>query len=407
MSTNPVVPSNWIYSSRQFSMHSDALSENIAIYRPIKETFSSKSPGNAIKIVVDSNSSFLRPQRSYFSATVSVKNADGSPVTNAEVSQIGAMACFRTMNVKFGGKVVDEIEDVPAFVADTYQTVEAEKRKYLRYNEGAGNADTFKNSSGSFTFKHHIMAGSFRPLNGNPIPLAILPNQSVEITLTLNNPQQAFTNLPNGAYFEVSNIRYVAQVVTPSAEYMSALWSGIRAGKYLEMDVVGVSQLSNPCSGASQNNFILPLTNGRVVGLTHRFRDDNKAATTTGDKSLIYDTANLRSWRYQIGQYRLPLTEDFQVEDTVMVGDLSMNDNSSYSGEDLDLDNFYSKQFVMRYSWQSRDEDASSALNLLGGTGNVHLITTHNLPAPSTNVSLQTTVYAQKTILIGATVDVV
>jgi len=234
-----------------------------------------------------------------------------------------------------------------------------------------------------------------------------MPAQAITIEMSLNTPQQAFTNAPAGSYFKVTDIRSVAQLVTPQGEFMANVHNGVEKGKYLEIDVVGLTQLSNNCSGASQNNFILPLTNARIIGLTHRFRDDNVYATTTGDKAEIYNTANLREWKYNIGQYHLPIGDNFKVEDAVMTAALSMNDNTSYYEEDLPLEDFFDKQFVMRYSWQSSDEDNFSALNLVGTTGDLRLTTYHDLPPPPTSTSLLTSVYAHRTILVGKTIDIV
>ncbi|KAJ3164763.1 hypothetical protein HDU87_003499, partial [Geranomyces variabilis] len=86
--------------------------------------------------------------------------------------------------------------------------------------------------------------------------------------------------------------------------------------------------------------------------MTHRFRKSDAYTTQTGDKANIYDTAGLQEWRIQIGQYRLPLTENFKVEDALMIRDLSMNDATSYQSEDIaSVDDFYNKNFVMTYSW--------------------------------------------------------
>ncbi|KAJ3143992.1 hypothetical protein HDU89_000967, partial [Geranomyces variabilis] len=223
------------------------------------------------------------------------------------------------MNVKVGGKVTDNIEDFPTFVMDSYHASTVAQRKYLALNEGAGDPTIFHNSEGKFKFRHSLMAGSVRPTNGQNIPLCVLPNQAIEVTLTLNSPQNAFTNAAAGSYFVVSDVRYVAQLVTPNSAYLSSLWSGIQSGKFLELDYTGVSQIQSTCSGSSQNNFLLPLANSRVIGMTHRFRKDSAYTTPTGDKSQIFDSAGLVRWRYQIGQYRLPLTEDFEVGDTLAI----------------------------------------------------------------------------------------
>ncbi|KAJ3158752.1 hypothetical protein HDU88_001339, partial [Geranomyces variabilis] len=202
---------------------------------------------------------------------------------------------------------------------------------------------------------------------------------AIEVTITLNTPQNAFTNAAAGSYFVVSDVRYVAQLVTPSAAYLTTLWQGIRSGKYLELDMHSVTQITNVCSGASQNNFLLPLANSRVIGMTHRFRKSDAYTTQTGDKANIYDTAGLLEWRYQLGQWRLPLTEGFKVEDALMIRDLSMNDSNSYQTEDIvSVDDFYNKNFVMTYAWMSSDEDENSSLNLVGSDGNLRLITLHD-----------------------------
>ena len=408
MSTNPVVPPSWIYASKQYSMHSDALSENIAIFRPVKDFYDSRAPATPIKVVIDSNSSFLRPQRSYLSMKITCYNSDGSLNTTANVSSIGAMSCFRTMSTKVGGKLVDTIEDLPTLIADTYQPMTVAQKAYLGYYEGYGNSSVLANSTGSFTVKHFPLASVFNPVNGQPLPICVLPNQALELNLTLNTPQNAFTNAASGSYFVISEVRYVAQLVTPSGQYLSTLWDGIRSGKFLEIDLNGVTQLSNTCSGASQNNFLLPLANARIYGLTHRFRKDSDYTAATGDKALIYTTQGLKAWRYVIGQYRCPLTEDFKIDDTLLIRDLSLADNTSFQSEDIDFDTFFTEQFVFSYAWRSMDEDENSALSLVGSDGNLRLITIHDTAAvPGTDVSLLTTVYTQKTLLIGNTVDVV
>ncbi|KAJ3131156.1 hypothetical protein HDU90_008686 [Geranomyces variabilis] len=380
----------------------------IFVYRCIKETYDSRYAANPIKLVIDSNSLFLRPQRSYLSAKITCYNPDGSVNTTAAVSSIGVMSCFRTMTVKVGGKMVDSVEDLPQLIADTYQTVSPGQRKYLKYNEGVGDDSVFKNSSGSFVVKHHLLTPVFRPVQGQSIPLCCLPNQAVEVTLTLSSPQNAFTNAVAGSYFVVSDVRYVAQLITPLAAYLTTLWQGIRAGKFLEIDMIGVNQIQNTCSGASQNNFILPLANSRVIGITNRFRKSDAYTSQTGDKSAIYDTAGLKEWRYQLGNWRMPLTENFKVEDAIMIRNLSMNDNTSYQNEDLDFDDFYTKNFMMSYSWVLSDEDENSSLNMVGSDGNLRLITIHNPNnTPSTDVSLLSTIYTQRTLLIGETVNVV
>ncbi|KAI9102753.1 hypothetical protein DFS34DRAFT_683714 [Phlyctochytrium arcticum] len=308
-------------------MHSDALSENVAVFRPIKDRFDSRSAGSPVKIVIDSPSSFLRPQRSYLSCRVTHYNADGTVNTGITSSDVGLMAHFKSVSLRVSGKIAEEYPDYPEHLSQQYTYESVARKKYLRQLEGTGDTDAIKNASGSAVVRHHLRFGLLNNVNGNPIPLCLLPNQAIDFTATLNSPQQAVTNAPNGGYFVVEDVRMVCQLVTPSGEFLSAAWDGIRKGRYLELDYVQGVQTTNPCSGSSQNNFILPLSNSRIVGVMHRFRDDAKYGTTTGDKSLIYDKAdksliydkaNLVSWRYQIGQYRLPLTEDFKVEDAII-----------------------------------------------------------------------------------------
>ncbi|KAI9008010.1 hypothetical protein BC832DRAFT_591259 [Gaertneriomyces semiglobifer] len=404
-SVHPTIPSNWIYASKQFSTHSDAMNENIVIYRPMKETFSSKTTGDVIKIVVDSPSSFLRPQRSYLSGKITWYNADNTVNSTVNNADAGAMMHFLDATVRVSGKIAESIDNYGEHVSQQYAFESAARRKYLSHLEGVGRDDIF-HTNGSFTFRHHVEFGVMQPTNGNPMPLCLLPGQAIELSFTLNSPHMAATNAATGAYFTVSDIRYVAQLVTPHADFLASAWEGIRKGHYLEYDYVATTQTFNNGNGATINQFIIPLANSRVVGLTHRFRDDSKYQANTGDKSLIYDTANLKSWRYQLGGWRLLLTEDFKIEDAMISGALSVNDNASYAAEDVDLDNYMTKKFTLRCSFQSSDKDVASALNLIGTDGNLRFVCEFSAPLPTTT-ALITSVFTHRTLLIGATVDII
>ncbi|KAI9103797.1 hypothetical protein DFS34DRAFT_682866 [Phlyctochytrium arcticum] len=222
-------------------MHSDALSENIAIYRPIKDRFSSKSSASPIKIVIDSPTSFMRPQRSYLSCKITHFNADGTPNTTIKNSDIGVMSHFKTLTVRVGGKIAEEYSDYPEFLSQLYTYETAARRKYLSTLEGTGRENAFSTTDGSFTVRHVLQLGLFKPTNGQPIPLCLLPNQAIDLTTTLNTPQQANKNAAADGYFEVTDIRIVSQLVTPSSEYLSSSWAGIKSGRMLEYDYVAAT----------------------------------------------------------------------------------------------------------------------------------------------------------------------
>ncbi|KAI8995185.1 hypothetical protein BC832DRAFT_542942 [Gaertneriomyces semiglobifer] len=287
------------------------MNENIVVYRPMKETFSSKTTGDVIKIVVDSPSSFLRPQRSYLSGKITWYNTDNTVNSTVNNADAGAMMHFLRATVRVSGKIAESVENYAEHVSQQYAFESAARRKYLSHLEGVGRDDIFHSN---------------------------------------------------------------AQLVTPHADFLASAWESIRKGHYLEYDYVATTQTFSNGNGATINQFIIPLANSRVVGLTHRFRDDSKYQANPGDKSLIYDTANLKSWRYQLGGWRLPLTEDFKIEDAMISGALSVNNNASYAAEDVDLDNYMTKKFTLRYSFQSSDEDVASALNLIGTDGNLRFV---------------------------------
>ncbi|KAI9096672.1 hypothetical protein DFS34DRAFT_686424 [Phlyctochytrium arcticum] len=396
-STFPVVPNSWIYQSKNFGLTSNALSENIVTWKPIKYKYDYRAPGSVIKIDVNSSTSFLRPQRSYFTFKVKHFNADGSINTTVDSSLVGLMSHLKSQVIRMSGKTVEDIVDLPEFLAESY-TYETSSR--------VGNKDILKNSDGSFTVKHHVRSGIFDNVNGSPIPLCLLPTHTMELNWSLNAASAAVANAPAGGYFTIEDPRLVGQIVTPDAAFLSHAWEGLEKGRVLQMDYVAPTIVYNNCNGSTLNTFNLPVANSRIVGLMARFRDDNVYSTSTGDKSVISTPQNMTSWRIKCDQYNLPNGEEFKVEDTLMVGALSMSDSETYESEDIDLDSFLTKNFTIRFSWQSSDEDQYSALNLQGTSSSLQLITKHSSPPPSTQVALVTTVFTHRTLLIGNTVDV-
>ncbi|KAI9088828.1 hypothetical protein DFS34DRAFT_418288 [Phlyctochytrium arcticum] len=232
---------------------------------------------------------------------------------------VGLMSHLRTQVIRMSGKIVEEIIDLPEFLAQQYTYETSARRKYLKYFEGTGNKDILKNDDGSFTVKHHIRSGLFQNVNGSPIPLCLLPNHTMECSWSLNAATAAVANAPNGAYFTIEDVRIVGQLVTPEARFLSAAWEGLENGRVLQMDYVAPTMVYNNCNGSTLNTFNLPVANSRIVGLMSRFRDDNVYSTATGDKSLISTTQNLTSWRIKCDQYNLPNGEEFKVEDTLML----------------------------------------------------------------------------------------
>ncbi|KAJ3175218.1 hypothetical protein HDU85_001978, partial [Gaertneriomyces sp. JEL0708] len=191
--------------------------------------------------------------------------------------------------------------------------------------------------------------------------------------------------------------------------FLSAAHAGIQKGHFLEMDYVCATQIISPLSGSSMNTIILPLTNSRVVGLSHRFRNDDTYATTTGNKERIYNDAGLLSYRYTLGSWRLPLQEDFTRDDVIISGALTMSNSDMYESEDLDFTTFDDSLFTIRHSFRSADEELmSSSLNLVGTDGNLRVVLHHD-PAnvPSTRVSMITTVYTVRTLLMGTTTSII
>lgn len=407
MSVAPSIPSNWIYSSKQWASTSDPLGENVMIYRPQKDTYDSRASGSVVKIVADSSSSWMRPARTYLSFDVHVFNSDGSAYTTPSLSDAGGMSLFKSLLVKAGGKNVHQFDDLPQYLSDYYNTsLSVNQRAWVAQLEGL-NTPTFSNG-GTFTVRHMMTSyGFFNPIFGQPIPLAHLPNQAIELQYSMNTGNAAFVGAPANTYFTISNVRLVTQLVTPPASVMSDVWNGVSHGKALEYSYIDTKQITSVCSGASQNTFYLPVGQTNLVGLSMSFRSDTDYADSTKDRALIHGTQNLVSWRIQIGQFRAPLTEDFQVADTVINNALTLNNAQDLQSQNVDFANYYNKRFYFAYSFQSKDENSDSALSTVGSDGLIRVITQHSSPPPSTSVSLITNVYSNRTLLVGSSVDVI
>ncbi|KAJ3286254.1 hypothetical protein HK104_009132 [Borealophlyctis nickersoniae] len=241
----------------------------------------------------------------------------------------------------------------------------------------------------------------------------MLPNQALEITLYLA-PIEDFLTAPGAAVsYTVSDVKFMCQFVTLDAKYVQDTFSGIASGATLKYEYVMETQTQNACSGASVNNFIIHMSGvTSLIGVQHEFIADDDVGDRTKDKSKIAKSQNLTSWRIQLGPlWSLPTNGDFEHADnnpeTLMVGLLSTNDALNYSEDvELDFNAFKNEQFRLEYMFQSNDELPNSGLSFEGTDGLYRLVTKHSV-APPTNVQLVTTMYENKTLLIGQGVDVI
>ncbi|KAI9099807.1 hypothetical protein DFS34DRAFT_508191 [Phlyctochytrium arcticum] len=179
---NPRFPANWSYEQENFLIHADPLSQNFQTFRPMKDTFDSRSSGSTIVIPVDSNSSYLRPQQGFLSGNINVFNADGTPYTNATLASVGIAGIFRKRGIVMGGKEVDgsQIDDYGQLAWDEYREASATKKKWLKRYEAYQNPDVFKNAKGEYTFKHIVLSGILDNPRFQPLPLPHLPNKAME-----------------------------------------------------------------------------------------------------------------------------------------------------------------------------------------------------------------------------------
>ncbi|TPX53452.1 hypothetical protein PhCBS80983_g06281 [Powellomyces hirtus] len=178
MSQVASIPRNWIYSSNTWSKpFSDPRGEGVAVYSP--------------KLIL--------------SMDITAVN-DGVPVSGAGLvnTKLGMESIIQSLTIKAGNETMAKIDSYPAYLAQTYRSLNKGYKQLLQNMSGYGTNNVF---SGTHTASvlFHPMVGALHASNGQSFPTWALPNQALTIEIVLADPSTVFTS-GNVNEIRVSNI---------------------------------------------------------------------------------------------------------------------------------------------------------------------------------------------------------
>ncbi|TPX56703.1 hypothetical protein SpCBS45565_g08369 [Spizellomyces sp. 'palustris'] len=380
------VPRNWLFSTNTFARgYSDPRGEGVSIYSPIgQSTYTTKSRNlMPIKIMCDSNSVSFILQKLILSMDVSAYDGAGNLITpgaGVKNTYLGLESIIQSLAIKAGGETVVNIPNYPLYLTQTYRNLSAGSKKLLNQLSGYGNTNIFGTAS-TISINHHPFVGFFHLTNDQFFPVWALPNQALEIIITLADPNTVFTSAGVGE-IRVSNIRCLVPYITPPPMTVVNATRAISDGKSIFYDYVRSTQTENACSGGNRNTFLLHMSGG------------------------------LREWRLQLGSHlTIPsgtqgFTHSPSDNQTLLVSQLSNNNFDQLGDMDMSFADYDSKDFLFGWSFASKDEGSANALSFTGTDGIMRIHMQHAM-APTQKVCLVTCYHENVTLSIGAVVSVV
>ncbi|KAI9103352.1 hypothetical protein DFS34DRAFT_590885 [Phlyctochytrium arcticum] len=332
----------------------------------------------------------------------------GAGVTN---TYLGQESIIQSMTIKAGGEVVQKIDNYPAYLNTVYKNMPVGQKKLLNQLSGYGNTNVFKDSA-TVTMNTHPYLGFFHPNNDGFFHSWALPNQAIEITITLADPSTVFTS-NQVAEIRVSNVRCLVPYITPNPKTIVDVTRAISSGRQIFYDFTRTTQTENACSGGLRNTFILHMSGVRsLVGFDATFVDDDVLSDQTKDKALMYNSQNLREWKIQLGSLHIPsgvmgFTHGPNDNQTLLVSQLSNNNFDALGDMDISFKDYDEKQFSLGWSFMDKSEGSNAALSFVGTDALMKLHTVHASPAPSQRVRLLVSYAENVSLSIGGLVSVV
>ncbi|KAJ3176360.1 hypothetical protein HDU85_007252 [Gaertneriomyces sp. JEL0708] len=411
------VPRNWLATSNTFARsYSDPRGEGVTIYSPVGQSeYTTKARTlTPIRIKCDSNQVSFILQKLVLSWDLSIYKTDGTSFPaggGVKNTALGADAIIQTLVIKAGGETVVNIPNYNAYLADVYKNLPTSTKALLTKMSGYNRTDLFSSTS-TVTVNHHPLVGFCHPTNDSFFHVWALPDQALEIQITLADPAAFFVGASGQpAEVRISNIRCLVPFITPPPSFVINTTRAISEGKSVFYDYVRSTQVENASSGSNLNTYMLHMSGIRSLqGISCMYIDGNAVQDPTKDNNLSYSSHGLREWWIRMGALTIPsgitgFTHSPTDMTTLLVTHLSDNNFDQIGAMDLNY-NYDTQLFNFGYSFQSKDEGSTSALSMTGTDGIMRITTRHEGSVPVT-VRLLSTLHENVTLAVGSAVTVV
>ncbi|KAJ3008907.1 hypothetical protein HKX48_008273 [Thoreauomyces humboldtii] len=359
---------------------------------------------------MDSNSMLFFLQKLSLSMDVTALLA-GAPVANPSsmpTTTLGLESVIQSLVIKAAGEIVTSIPNYPQYAAQNLATQTVGQQNLAFNLSGNGSNNAFQQSTMSIC--SHPLVGFFEPTLGqNPLHVWSLPNQAIELEITLADPSTVVLAAGLCNEIQVSNIRVGVAAVSPPADMQVSALNALANGQSLFYDFVRPTQVKAACLGSTTNRFLFHMSGVRsLIGFTACFVDDTKAGTQTVDKALQFSNQTLSTWQIQLGSgLTIPrglagFTHSSTDRQTFLVSQLALNDYMNIGNvTQFDFADYTTKKFTFGYAFEDRSEGSQAALAFTGTDGLFRINTTHTTAPPST-VRLSLTYYENVTLAISS-----
>lgn len=403
-----VVPSSFSYAFPGINMVTSGNSESFQSYTPSSGQVFRSDATSVININVASPNAFARFMRSYLKGKVVAYDASGAVLADAttRLTSLGLAAVIQRMVISVGACQVESIDQYPSLLSLIYNLAPVSRKKLLTYLEGyqpTGALNTL--ASGKATFCHGIQSSLFTSSQLCPLPLI---QNGVSIQIYLSPANQVFTTA-NVAYYKLEEVSFNVQLVTPTPDLLMKFMSGLDQGKSLYIPICQANSFVNYGSGGTQQNIQLAVGNKRSIqSFAMTFRAEADMSDVTKDKNQIYSSQNLRDVQIQIAGKVDPVVKPWKYNptstdfDPEVVALSILSADSIYTADqsiDMDLTNYDSKQFSLRYNFKSSDESFGDGISTELGNGSLTVVTNHSAAVPAT-IRVNTFVFVDSVIEI-------
>lgn len=304
-------PSSMLYQQIPYS---GVLKKEFVDISPVSGT--SFGPNETIEFNINSSSAMLDVSRSYLKITT--KLSGGTVLTDtsntASMSAYGSLATtIKSVRTTLGGVEIERVDNYNNLIAYLYNRSPESHKNALKRLEAYRDTDVLAGSVAKGTNGrracHALKTALLDSTKSIPLPW-VRGGLNIELTLSTLNEFLA-ANTVNATAFALTDVRYCACFITPTADYFNEVNQMLSGGKVMTIPVeVTKSYRKVPSALTSQ---ITQINTGFISSLNEiiaTFRTTSNLSSASAD-SFTHISAGSKSYSFKIGSERFP--KNFEV----------------------------------------------------------------------------------------------
>ena len=372
------VPPNYMYTEPEIALESK---KDFVSFSPISgESFGSNE---TCTIQINSSSALLDPSRSWleYDVKLTMSNTSDSATFSGTGSLVSAMGAVK---VNLGGVQLENIERYNNLVSIEQRRVPNSYKNTLARLEGRAQTSALSGSTNKVNngrrCHHAIRAGLFEGSKLVPLPWI---RGGLELALTVSSLETFLAANANSACtaVKISNVRFIACMITPTAEYLKSFNQRLSEGYIAKIPLtLTKSYRFVPTTLTEQTRTVNTgfLKSLNSITLSHR---TSSALTDATADSFVHHSGNCKSYSFRIGSDKYPRNFDINCQPAVASGtpshsgqmmDLCSIDNS-YALMDLASENESNVDNVLKYDFRYHQGSFGSGVAVEDGSVDINL----------------------------------